>query len=264
MPEQISLALVQAYDSVAGFLANSLPPGFLPDIIKIAIGSFIGAGLAILFALSRQNAARRRERKAAGNLAIATLDRLANDFAQARAVILNYREYILRERPLLPPWMHVKAAHFSHAASPRFEPATLSFLLEEEGGVQVMKKLLAAESAYHDFFGLLRDYVGVAEAIRERLALARLDPADATLARELADVAGAAAVAKAERLAHAILVHVERSETVFRDAATALPAALGRRFGKKGIGKIEVPTYSQLRKTLELSEDGLRTPPIRP
>jgi hypothetical protein len=264
MPDQISLALAQAYDSSLALFADFVPSGYLPDIIKIAIGSFLGAGLAVLFVLLRQNAARRRERKAVGNLAIATLDRLANDFALARAVILNYREFILRERPRLPPWMHVKPAHFSYAGTLRFDLSALAFLLEEEGGVQVTKNLLAAESTYHDFFGLLSDYVSVAETVREKFMLAGIDPMDAARVREFPEVAGAATVAKAERLAHAILAHVERSETVFRDAAIALSAGLGRRFGKKGVGRVEVPTYTQLRKMLESSEDGLRTPPIRP
>jgi hypothetical protein len=264
MPDRISHALAEAYHDALALISSSLPPGYLAEITKIAIGSFVGAGLAILLAWLRHNALRRRERKAAGNLAIATLDRLANDFALARAVILNYREFILREQPRLPPWMHIKPAHFSHASMLHFDRSSLAFLLDGERGVQMMKTLIAAESAYHDFFGLLRDYVAVAEAIREKLALAGLDPMDAAQARDFTDVAGPAVVAKAERLAHAILAHVERSETAFREAAIALPAVLGSRLGKKGVARIEVPTYSQLRKRLELSEDDLRTPPIRP
>jgi len=261
MPEQLSLALAQAYESTLGLLAGVVPPGALPDIIKIAIGSFLGSGLAVLLAWLRYSAARRQDRKAAGNLAIVTLDRLANDFALARAVILSHREFILSERPRLPPWMHVKAAHFSHAGTLRFDLPALAFLLEDERGAQIVRKLLVAESAYHDFFGLLRDYIGVAETIREKLAAAGLDPMDAGRAGE---AAGAATVARAERLAHAILAHVERSEAVFREAAAVLHAALARRFGKKGLGSIEIPTYTQLRKILEASEDALRTPPIHP
>jgi hypothetical protein len=260
MPEQISLALPHLYDAALAWVRA----GHIGDIIKVAVGAFIGAGLALLLALSRQSAARRRERKAAGNLALITLDRLASDFVLARAVILNYREFILRERPRLPPWLHVKAAHFGHAGTLRFEPSGLQLLLEQERGAHVVRKLLAAESAYHDFFWLLRDYIAVAEVIDEKLSLAGIDPADATHARELDGAVGAATAAKAERLAHAILAHVERSEALFREAATTLPVALGRRFGKKGLSTIEIPTYSQLRKMLELSEDGLRTPPIHP
>lgn len=260
MPEQIGLALGQAHQAILALVSG----GHVEDIVKVAIGSFFGAGLAVLIALLRQGAARRRERKAAGNLAIVMLDRLAGDFVLARAVILNYREFMLRERPRLPPWLHVKVAHFSHAAMLRMDLSALAFLLEDARGAQAARKLLAAESAYHDFFGLLREHTGIAETIREKLSLAGIDPMDPASGREVADVAGAAAVAKAERLAHAILTHAERSETLFREAAGGLTDALGHRLGKKGVSRIEIPTYTQLRKMLELSEDGLRTPPIRP
>lgn len=263
MPEEISRALEQIHQGALGFLAH-IPPGYVQDIVKIAIGAFIGAGLALLIVSLRRNAARRREQRAAGNLAIATLDRIANDFALARAVILDYREFILREQPRLPHWMHVKPAHFSHGATLRLELPSLAFVLDEERGVRMIRTLIAAEAVYHDFFGLLRDYAAVAEVIREKLTLAGIDPMDAGRAREFAEAAGPAALARAERLSHAILAHVERSESAFREAAVALPAVLGTRLGKRGIARIEVPTYSQLRKRLEISEDGLRTPPIRP
>jgi hypothetical protein len=267
MPEEFSSAITQAFDSAAGAFASltsSLPAGFLADVFTIFIGSFLGAGLAIFFATRKQDTIRRRDQKAAGNLAIATLARLANDFALARAVILNYRELILREQPRLPLWMHIKPAHFSHATALRFDLPSLIFLFEYEGGSHLVQKLITAESAYHEFFGQLRAYSGIAEAIREKFSTAEVNPMDDARVRELADAAGPANVARAEELTHAILAHVERSERVFRELSVSLPGLLSRKFGKKGIGTIEIPTYTQLRKSLELSEDGLQIPPIRP
>jgi hypothetical protein len=140
--------------------------------------------------------------------------------------------------------------------------ATLTFLYEIEGGAAVMEKLIAAEAAYHDFFRLLHSHSQITEAARDKLSIVRANPVHTPLSSDPA--AGPTHVSRADMLTHAILAHVERSEAAFREASTALPALLGRRFGRKGVGKIALPTYTELKKALELSEDGLRTPPIRP
>jgi hypothetical protein len=231
------------------YLMGNLTPSFVSDVVKTLIGSFMGAGLAFYFAVRKDNLGKREQQKAAGNMATVTLTQLANDFLQTRYALLEFQQMLAKEQPHSPKWMTLKAMH-AHFADVRFDLPSLVFLMEHDGGAQVVEKLITVEMKVHDFFGQLTEHAKANYEMQVKLSEAKLDPAVPRPLKELEDAAGYALVARVESFVGGLNDHVNRTEAAVRDAADALPKLLRQIFGKKGVIRVELPTQQRLKEML--------------
>src|SRR5438270_6059908 len=101
------MEFLQALEKAIG-LVDAIPTAFFADILKTLIGSLVGAGLAFRYALRRDEAARLRDQRAAGNLALAILARQLSDFTVTKAGIVQHRASVLEVQPMSPLWMQLK------------------------------------------------------------------------------------------------------------------------------------------------------------
>jgi len=220
--------------------------GFL-DGIKTAIASLTGAGIAFSFALYRDHRLRRRDRIAAGNMAVITLMRQTNDYFSAAAAIRAQRDFLKQAAPAAPDWMLMKPMHFDYSEALRFKMDSLVFLLERPEGAAIVQSLLAVEMHYHAMFAMLLVHAATSEAVQVRLSDAGIDPYQPASVADLERAVGFQLVSKTRSFVHGIFDSIDRDEAKFREACDLLPRALRRMFGEKAVVRIELPDAAQLR-----------------
>jgi hypothetical protein len=245
----VSGQIAQSIGAVYMYLAGTLSPVFVSDVVKTLLGSFAGAGLAFFFALQKDQRSTLREHKAAGNMATLTLGRLGNDFLQVRTYLVEYQRYINKQQPNSPLWMQLKAMHFNFAAV-RFDLPSLVYLMEQKGGAEVVEQLITVEMKCHDFFRQLEEHQAANYELQKKLSDSGLDPYVGAPIREINKAAGFALIAKVESFVKGINDHLQYTEPAIRQAAVALPQLMVRTFRDKGTIKLELPSHEALVKSL--------------
>jgi len=217
------------------------------DGVKTAIASLTGAGIAFSFALYRDHLLQRRDRIAAGNMAVITLMRQTNHYLAAAAMIREHRDWLLSQQPTSPLWMHIKPMHFDYSDALRFKMDSLVFLLERSEGAAIIQALLSVEMHYHDLFGMLKVHATISEALQLKLSDANIDMRQRVPVTDLERVAGFQIIAKANSFVHGIFECIDRDEAAFREACDQLPRALRGMFGRKAVIGIAVPDTATFR-----------------
>lgn len=217
-----------------------IPYTFAVDVAKSLIGSFIGAGLAFALALWRDHILRLRDRRAAGNLAIATIARQYSDFLQVRTSINEHRQMVLQANPnvSVPPWMQMKPMHFLSSDNLKFNLESLTFLFEYKSAT-ILERLINAELQYHDLAKLIHIHSETAEQMQQKLAAAGAPLNGEASIANLETVVGTALVAKLNSFVPAIFIHLERDEQKYLDAVSELRSLLVKIFGPKGIADVQ-------------------------
>jgi hypothetical protein len=245
--QQAAVAVGDGYVYEAG----KVSPNFIADVLKTLIGSFVGAGLAFIFAIRKDSLNRIRDQKAAGNMASLTLTRLANDFLQAKTYLVEYQKYLDRVQPHSPLWMQLKALHFNHA-DVKFDLPSIVFLLEHTGGAPVVEKLITVEMKVHDFFSQIAVHAQANYELQQKLSESTIDPRVGGSIAELNRVGGFALIAKVESFVKGINLHLQNTEPAIRAAAFAMPALMVKIFGDKGTIKIDLPSHEELVQVLDI------------
>ncbi|TMC49616.1 MAG: hypothetical protein E6J20_17785, partial [Chloroflexi bacterium] len=160
------MEFLQALEKAIG-LVDAIPTAFFADILKTLIGSLVGAGLAFRYALRRDEAARLRDQRAAGNLALAILARQLSDFTVTKAGIVQHRASVLEVQPMSPLWMQLKPIQIDYADSLRFDIKSLEFLFKPGRG-RILEQLINAELAYRDFTRLVEVHRLTAEEVQRK------------------------------------------------------------------------------------------------
>jgi hypothetical protein len=198
------------------------------DVLKSAIGPFLGAGAAFALALWRDRRLRIRDRKAAGNMAVLTLLRQTNDYLTAATTLRTYRDWLLKQQPSSPPWMLMKPMHFDHSDALRFRMDSLVFLLERPAGEKVIEALLTVEMQYHALFGMLKVHAETSEALQVKLSDSDIDPRQGVRVADLELVAGFQLVAKTQSFVHGIFECIDRDESKFPRRLRSVAACAAR------------------------------------
>jgi len=214
----------------------------LLDIGKAIIGSFAGATFAFIFALRMYNRQLRRENKAAGNLAMATLRRQYNDFmVYGRGVKKTYDD-MFRVEPHAPLWLLLKPHHYTFSGPLRFDIKSLTFLFEK-GDVKFLQDLLLAEARYHDLMSSADKLNQTLDEAQQVLAAAGIGAQGAHRIGELENIVGPALVGRANSFVESMLRTVEEDKGVYSEATESLRAKLVEYFGadEKGILLAQAP-----------------------
>lgn len=120
-------------------------------VFNSALGPFFGALFAFFVNLFLLRQQRRRENKAAGNLAMATLSRMYGDFLIAKSAI----QHDLKTRKDLAACLQIRPTIFEFSESLTFDLKALTFLFEQ-GQTDLLDQLLLVQVKYHDLRNLLR------------------------------------------------------------------------------------------------------------
>ena len=218
---------------------------FLLDIAKMFVGALVGGGLAFHYALRRDEAVRRRDQKAAGNLALAILARQFSDFQVTKLGIDQHIAWVLKEDPKTPLWLQLKPIQADYSVDTlRFDIKSLEFLFQRGRG-EVLEHLINAELAYRDFARLVEVHGATREEAQRKMSDAGIG-AHSTL-QAAQDAVGWALVVKLRDFTAALLERTAKGGKVYLDAADALRRILVEEFGDKEIIHAVPKSDSELR-----------------
>lgn len=201
------------------------------------IGVFCGAGLAFLSNFFLQRLARRRDERAAGSYAMATLIRQFDVLGNIRRGIANETSRAAKEAPELPVWLCAYPIIHGFREELAFDFSKLTFIFEMERQ-EVFFKLHQAENLYRSLMTLTNAFN---EAAREKQV--RLEEADFDLNQEVSLEAVLKAIgpelsSRLQSLLAGIGEHCLKDRPEYIAASGALHAALKERFGGKGLFRL--------------------------
>ena len=117
------------------------------DLLKAAIGTFLGAGLAFWSAMRQQRQKEAREQIAAGNMALFKLHVLHGHTRNVRKNLRGYMAAGPKSHPGEPLWFLLKPTFVTFDES-AIDFESLVFLLDSEGGRSAIKHLKNAELSF--------------------------------------------------------------------------------------------------------------------
>jgi hypothetical protein len=221
----------------------------MAEILRVSIGSLagalVGASLAFLFNYILQRRVHRREEKAAGNYAMATLSLQFNGFVNVRRLYRRQLEACRALSAQTPVWFAMHPILHFLPARLDFDFATLTFLFEQ-GDVETFQALHQAESVYRTLLGALDAFSKTSDEKQERLSTAGFPPGEAVDPGAAFGAIGPKIAGDLQSFIAAVQEHCDRDEQTYLRASQLLHAALERRFGKKGLIKLagELPAGS--------------------
>lgn len=231
------------------------------DITKTIIGSFAGATFAFMFAFWMHNRQRRRENKAAGNLAMATLARQLNDFIIYKRGIRESHQEMLKAHPKAPPWLQLKPIHYTFSGPLKFDIESLAFLFEK-GNPAFLADIMIAEARYHDLLSSSEKLNLTLDEAQNKLAAGGLAANGVRRLNELEEILGPALVAKANAFVEGMLRTVAEDQDIYVKATKALRAKLIEYFGEGETGIImgQLPPEAEVVPAADAGEANARAP----
>lgn len=193
------------------------------DIVKLFLGTFAGAGTALLVA--RLNDARklRKESVAAGNLALLTLRDQINDYLDFRKRFRHDVANPLRG-PAAPVYMLAQPSFHTYAESAIDFPS-LSFLMERRKHIPKLNSLVFSAKLYRNLVKLDHLLNVTVLELQEKLAeVEHTNPA--RTAQEIERVVGPLLTANATASIVGLALHAKDDEKVYRQAVAELREAL--------------------------------------
>ena len=216
---------------------------FYYEVVKVLLGAFAGAGLALLSNQVVEWCKQRRANLVAGNLALVTLNRQGSDFVGFRKAMRGAKAAMLQSEPNAPKWAQYKPILFPFSDDLRIDFQSLAFLLEGASR-KVFNALATVELRYSDLKLYYAAHNETTDAIQEKLAGAGL------LAGQLFNIAqgealvGARLIGKALSNVDALELRFAEDEQAYLAAMTQLREALVARYSDREIVKFElVPGY---------------------
>ena len=197
---------------------------------KVIIGPFIGAGLAFLSNGFFMRLKRIGEEKAAGNLALLTIQAQYEDY-------VNYRYGIVQALAVTdaglggvaPEWMYAKPISFTFNESNTINFKSLAFLLGEKKGREAFARLQFVERTFLDLAGRHKDYQESASEIQS--AAAKIISSVANLDDEgLEQMLGKEITARMRDQQHAIVLRLELDDQRYIQAYNVLSDAMAEKF----------------------------------
>lgn len=193
------------------------------DIIKLFLGSFAGAGSALLVA--RLNDARklRRENLASGNLALLTLRDQINDFLEFPK---RFRHDVANPTrgPSTPVYMLVQPDLHAYTES-GIDFSSLSFLMERRKHIPKLNSLVFSAKLYRNLVKLDGFRNDAVLALQEKLAEVESTKPARTV-KDIERVAGPLLTANATAAIVALVTHARDDEPIYRQAVAELREAL--------------------------------------
>ena len=235
--DRLDVFLVAAVSSAVAIM---LFPGSLfssvwwSEMLKAAVGPFVGAGLAFASAMFIQSRTRRRENLSAGTLALLTIGSQYND-------LLNYRRALRHEiakrehaSPGLPDWL------LAPSIGPDLEPGqaidfqSLAFLFYVTASYEVHARLVLAEQHYHALRAVNRRMSTGVEEIQKTLSTATAAKGALLSNAEIQRAVGIDSQMTMGDLLRAALTETQ-AEHFYLDAFAGLRDALVAMFGAEGL-----------------------------
>jgi hypothetical protein len=208
------------------------------EIFRTLIGAFAGAGAAFGANAWLQSHARRREEKASGNYAMATLTRQFNGFLQIRLTSYGEIEHAREHYAGAPAWLFVRPVFHRLRDDLHFDFQSLTFLFDRSIDLEAFTSLHEAEQAYMGLIATL-DRFNEAAVIRQRkMEELGMEPGSPTTVPELAEKLGPQLVGELGSLHGALVGMCEEGESKYLRASKLLHAALVARFGDSGLIRI--------------------------
>ena len=140
----------------------------LPEVLKAAIGPFLGAGLAFLSTRIHDAHRRHQENTAAGNLALTTLNSMLNEHYLWRAGI--YGELANPDRsPNTPIWAMLRPAVQTFGEH-EVDLKSLAFLFEDPDAIDALNAVRMAQLRFRDMVAMDKFKNDAAVAVLEILS----------------------------------------------------------------------------------------------
>jgi hypothetical protein len=212
----------------------TLPANFWPDLTKTLVGSFVGASLAFASNLWFQNRERKREYKAAGNLALATAIRQWNDFLVVRKGFVQTRQALIEQNPNVPIYLQAKPTHFYFSENLKFDYASLAFLFEH-GRAELFTTLAMAEQRYYDLASVIGLYTVAAENMQSKLAVKDFSGDKQYSLKDFESAIGPDLLHKLQDTVSGLFQRFDEDESSYTTAISELRSAMVKVFGDKGI-----------------------------
>jgi hypothetical protein len=184
------------------------------------IGTFIGAALAFAANAFSQYLQRRRDHRAAGNVALMLLAEQLSDFANYRYGFLKELDGKVAAAPDYPFWAVASPMIFSFSDSLHQDVASLGFLIERKNPM-LITKILLAERRYYDLASIAARYNEACVERQQRTAQAFAGRESMTGAEQRAAV-GPELIARYESMAAGILHRLAHDQAGYEDASKSL------------------------------------------
>lgn len=209
---------------------NSSP--WYVEVIRTAIGAFIGALLAFGSALLQRRMQERNANLRAGNLALFNLRAI---YRQTGEVRLGVRSDIAKHRKAFadaPTWALLRPLMIEMDHIDGFDLESLSFLLDSELGKEAVQHVAYANELYSSLKAVVAQHQEIAlEFQKQSIDLYRANPN--ALWDQLKDHAGPQLVGGRIAFFDALLLRIEKDPALLRACFERLDTAMKERFGNK-------------------------------
>jgi hypothetical protein len=219
------------------------------DISKTVAGIFLGAGLAFASNATWLWIKKREEHLSAGNLTLATLGLMFNDFWHYRQAAESGEAMMRLLVPTIPDWLIMKPLPIEFNESLFLDVKTIAFLLDGKkmSSFNAFNEVMNANIQFRALAGLYKNHRHFALALQEKMSTipeANTEEPDFSpgnfdlIEKKL----GFFTTAQVSSLNTNIRIHLEKDEKVYRDAIRLLEIALLEKFSRKKVRKFSLPT----------------------
>lgn len=227
------IAAIAVGFSIGALAGHSVPGTFWLEVIKTAIGAFLGAGLAFASTLSIQLWIRFSDHVKAGNVGLSILVRQLNDFLSVKTAMLRQRATMLKVRPDCPLWLQLLPSAYDFTES-RINPSDLGFLFDQHG-TPTMQKVLRVQQLHTKLAALVAHHRDVRLETQKRAQEEKIKPYDTMSIEAVEEKIGPYLVAICASGTESLLAQFEADEPEYEAAFNMLRSELRRRFGKRFI-----------------------------
>lgn len=172
--ERVTLIwVVGMYAAAAAYLASPFMHGssWVLDIVKTAIGAFVGAGLAFVTTRLHDASRRKREDIAAGRLAFQLLLLQWLDCLNYRHGLRTRLDVLARGLgPSAPAWLYAYPVSYTFTPAPDVDAKSLAFLFERDRSGSALDRVMVAQQRFTDLKVRSRELVDAARAVQSKLA----------------------------------------------------------------------------------------------